>query len=235
MPGAPPAPQSFVPTIPPPSLPATMSGQPYGSDAFMANVPHGPQNGSRKRSYGDFGDVDTTGGGHDRFGGNINGRLFKQPRRGGSTGRAGRFDSYGNGRGGRQMQPPPMNPQHMPPAGFPNLPQMPPPPPGMPPIDPNNPLAAMLTMQAMGFPVPGMPSYQQSNSPVGQSNSPRAGFTPAGKRQRCIDYDTKGFCARGNTCMYEHGSDSIYVPPSAMDGMWVPLVILLVYQIPDAA
>lgn len=36
---------------------------------------------------------------------------------------------------------------------------------------------------------------------------------PAGrKRQRCRDYDTKGYCSRGNTCPFQHGDDPTYVP-----------------------
>jgi RNA-binding protein 26 len=91
----------------------------------------------------------------------------------------------------------------------------------MPPLDPNNPMAALLAMQAMGIPFPGMPPYPQAASPVGQAGSPIGGFPPPAKRnQRCRDYDTKGFCARGNTCIYEHGTDSIFVPPNAMDGTY---------------
>jgi hypothetical protein len=64
-------------------------------------------------------------------------------------------------------------------------------------------MAAMLAMQAMGFPVPGLP-------PFGQQGGERGPGGP--KKKRCRDYDQKGFCARGNTCMFEHGQDSIYVP-----------------------
>jgi hypothetical protein len=35
--------------------------------------------------------------------------------------------------------------------------------------------------------------------------------------RRCRDYDTKGFCARGNSCKFEHGQDSIYVPQGVVD------------------
>jgi hypothetical protein len=151
----------------------------------------------------------------------LNGRLFKQPRRAGSMARGGRFDNYGNGRGGRSIQAPPMNIASMPPQGFPSLPQMPSPPPGMPPLDPNNPMATIIAMQAMGLPFPAMPPYPQAASPVGQAGSTMSGFPPPAKRnQRCRDYDTKGFCARGNACLYEHGTDSIFVPPNAMDGMY---------------
>ncbi|KAK0620332.1 hypothetical protein B0T14DRAFT_521124 [Immersiella caudata] len=39
---------------------------------------------------------------------------------------------------------------------------------------------------------------------------------PGRRRQRCRDYDTKGFCARGNTCMFQHGDDPVY--PTALFG-----------------
>lgn len=100
----------------------------------------------------------------------------------------------------------------MPPQGFPNMPGMPSPPAGMPPIDPNNPMAAIMAMQAMGFPLPGMPPFPQAPSPG--ARGPSAMGMPQ-KKQRCRDYDQKGFCARGNTCMFEHGQDSIYVPPGS--------------------
>lgn len=157
----------------------------------------GPQNGSRKRSYNDRGDGDAQDRGIPSGGGDP--RAFKQPRRGGNMG-------YSNGRG-YSGQPPPF--QAMPPqSGYPNMPAMPSPPPGMPPLDPNNPMAAIMAMQAMGFPVPGMPGFPPAGSPGRGSPPP-----PAVKKLRCRDYDTKGFCARGNACQYEHGNDSIYVPP----------------------
>ncbi len=221
LPGAPPPPpRSSIPANPLAVLPAAPSAPYYGAGTDISGAPRGPQNGSRKRSYNDRGDNDAQDGGDYQFGGDTNGRSFKQPRRGGSMGRGGRFDSYGNGTGGRPNQPTHMNLPPMPPQAFPNLPPMPTPPLGMPPLDPNNPMAALLAMQAMGMPFPGMPPYQQAGSPVAQAGSPRSGFPPSVKRQRCRDYDTKGFCARGNTCIYEHGTDSIFVPPNAMDGMY---------------
>ena len=66
--------------------------------------------------------------------------------------------------------------------------------PQLPPMDPNNPLAALMAMQAMGFNLPGMPQM------------------PKIPGQRCQDYDTKGFCALGASCPYEHGNDRLVVP-----------------------
>jgi RNA recognition motif-containing protein len=66
-------------------------------------------------------------------------------------------------------------------------------------FDPNNPMSAILAMQAllplMGFQLP------NQGTTVGQGNG-----------RRCYDYDSKGFCARGSACPYEHGTDSIVVP-----------------------
>jgi RNA-binding protein 26 len=173
----------------------------------MPGAPLGPQNGSRKRSYNDRGDGDVQDRGASY--GDPNGRAFKQPRRGGMGGNMGRgnFETF-NPRGGFQGRP---SSAGVPPQGFPNMPGMPSPPPGMPPIDPNNPMATILAMQAMGFPVPGMPGFPQASSP--DRGPPMQGMPP--KKQRCRDYDQKGFCARGNTCMFEHGQDSIYVPPGS--------------------
>lgn len=218
LPGAPPPPRrrSF-PAVPAPTLPSEQSVG-YMGDMTMNGAPRGPMvmNASRKRSYNDRGDTDGFNGAGHQFGGDMNERSYKQPRRGNNMGSGGRYDSYGNGRGGRpnQSTPLPTNPSQ-----FPSLPQLPSPPPGMPPFDPNNPMAALLAMQAMGFPVPGVPSFPQASSAIGQSWSPAGGFPPKPKRaQRCRDYDTKGFCARGNTCLYEHGADSIFVPPPQVDG-----------------
>jgi len=112
----------------------------------------------------------------------------------------------------------------MPGASLPNmsaLPSMPTPPPGFPSFDPNNPLAGLLAMQAMGFPLPGMPPLPLASSPpaFGQAGSPGRDLPP-GRKERCKDYDTKGFCALGSVCPYEHGADHLVVPPSA-EGMYI--------------
>jgi RNA-binding protein 26 len=189
------------PTGPSSSIPA------YGNLGGMGppvGAPMGPQNGARKRSYNERGDGDA----HFQ-GGDINGRSFKQPRRGGRGG----FDNFntGAGRGGRQPQ---MNQPNMP--QYPNMSGldpnmamggMPSPPPGMPALDPNNPLSAILAMQALGLPVPNLPGFPQVSSSAG------AGFSQP-KKARCLDYDQKGFCGKGNTCQFEHGAHSIWVPPA---------------------
>lgn len=192
------------PSLPfaPPSGPSAPS---YGNIG-MGVPPMGPaHNGSRKRSYNERGDGDSQDRGFQ--GGDPNGRAFKQPRRGGAR---GGFDNF-NGRGGfAGARGPPVNLQGLPPQqGFPNMPGMPSPPAGMPPFDPNNPMAAILAMQAMGFP---LPSFPTPGSP-GVGGPQRPNNTQPTRKPRCRDYDQKGFCARGNTCMFEHGEHSIFVPP----------------------
>ncbi len=140
---------------------------------------------------------------------------MKHLRRGG---RGGRGDGFGNrgGRGGFQdpgypfphaVSPP------LPPA-FPNMPNMP-----MParlPFDPNDPMAAIMAMQAMGLPplhgMPALPGAASPNGhhPFGGQGSPA--FAGPRRRERCRDYDTQGYCARGDSCPYEHGTDRLIAP-----------------------
>lgn len=69
----------------------------------------------------------------------------------------------------------------------------------MPPMNPQDALEALMAMQqALGLPP--MPGMLQN----GQGGAHRS-------RQRCRDYDTKGFCARGASCKFEHGSEAVVV------------------------
>lgn len=72
--------------------------------------------------------------------------------------------------------------------------------PDMPPFDPNNPMEAFMRMQAMGMPFPGMPEYFGPGRGGGGGGNRRQ----QRRRGRCRDFDTKGYCARGSTCMFEH-------------------------------
>lgn len=158
-------------------------------------------NGSRKRSFQDW-DAPLDG----RIQGYESGdRPVKQSRRGGR--------GYEQQRGGRSA--PQIMGQHggqapyTPRAASFQLPPMPSLPPGMPPFDLNNPMASIIAMQQlMGLPLPPMPG---SGSPLLNNNS-----NHAQTGQRCRDYDTKGFCARGISCPYEHG-DNPYVVPEQSD------------------
>ena len=78
----------------------------------------------------------------------------------------------------------------------------------MPPFDPNNPLEAMMQMQAMGLPFPGMPDQFGRGFPGGGNQQHR--------RRPCPDFQTKGYCSRGSTCTYDHGNESIF-PPNMME------------------
>ncbi|OAQ98226.1 hypothetical protein LLEC1_03134 [Akanthomyces lecanii] len=69
--------------------------------------------------------------------------------------------------------------------------------PNLPPFDPNNPMEAFMRMQAMGLPFPGMLDYHGNTSGHRQR-----------KRGRCRDFDNKGFCSRGSTCVYDHSQES---------------------------
>lgn len=173
-----------------PSQPAV---KPMANASMQA--PRGPiaQLGdSRKRAFND--DEGAYGGHGQSFDGD---RPMKQARRG-RGGAGGAFEQ----RGGRQQYGgAPMTQQ---------MPQMP----GMPPfdfdpsiMDPNNPLASLMAFQqAMGGMMPNMPGMPGFPMPGAQtpSNGNRGG-------RRCRDYDTKGFCARGASCNFEHGDDPYIV------------------------
>jgi RNA-binding protein 26 len=195
---------------------STAPSGPSYSNQVLNDYPSISPNGSRKRAFADRGDGEAQIGRELQYGGDPNGRTYKQPRRG-NLGPAG-YDTFGNFRGPRQTQglPPQISPRAM--QSYPNMPSIPNPPPGTLPIDPSNPMAALMAMQAMGFPGPGIPPYSNTGAPMDLSRLPGAGFPPARRAQRCRDYDTKGFCARGNSCKFEHGTDSIYVPPPPADG-----------------
>lgn len=69
-----------------------------------------------------------------------------------------------------------------------------------------------MQMQAMGMPFAGLQGYPQL------SFGGRPQKHQAKRKSRCRDFDTKGFCSRGSTCLYDHGNESIYVPPSVSSG-----------------
>ncbi|MCJ1389679.1 hypothetical protein MMC18_002536 [Xylographa bjoerkii] len=209
--------KAFMPGYVAPKVPA-IAAQPlsapagpaaYGSSGVRGGGYAGGAQQSRKRSYNDRHDERA---GHDSHYGRGD-RQMKSMRRG----------DMSNGRGGAFHGHPDRDFQHsmnMPDVPFPSsagFPGMPMPPAGMP-FDPNDPIGAMLAMQAMGFPpLPGMPNLAQAVSPTGFSQAearPFSGSPTNGKsriRPRCRDYDTKGFCTRGNSCPYEHGNH-IVVP-----------------------
>lgn len=182
----------------------------YGS-LGAAPGPHGDFQGSRKRSYNDGQEA---GHGVDSQY-SLAERQVKQMRRGG---RAGRADALApmNGRRGFQESQHSQAGSSPAPLSFQNMP--------MPPsFDSNDPLAAIMAMQAMGLPpLPGMPPLPQSGSPNvypqfgGRSLSSSHGPRINPSKERCRDYDEKFYCERGDVCPYEHGTDRLVA--SGQDG-----------------
>jgi hypothetical protein len=78
---------------------------------------------------------------------------------------------------------------------------LPPPPPGPLPFDMSNPMAFFAMMAALGTTMPGMPTLPL----ITPQSTPTSGQARRGK---CHDYHTKGFCARGTMCLFEHGNTS---------------------------
>lgn len=202
------------PSFPAPSAPTAVHLQ-----NPSRSIGPGDLSQSRKRSYNDKPEDPTGSDPHYGRGD----RQLKQIRRGNV--RNGRADAFGSrgGRGGFQYSAGPPNIPQGPALTFPGLPM---PAPGLP-FDPNDPIATMMAMQAMGLPsFPGMPPLPQPTSPTGYD---RFGvqstpiLDPPSKTKvkgRCRDYDTRGYCTRGNSCPYEHGTDHVIVP--SQDGMEVP-------------
>ncbi|RDA95219.1 hypothetical protein CP533_1832 [Ophiocordyceps camponoti-saundersi (nom. inval.)] len=85
-------------------------------------------------------------------------------------------------------------------------------PPTLPQFDAGNPLETMMQMQAMGIPFAALQGYPQ----MAMGTRPQQHQAKA--KRRCRDFDTKGYCSRGSTCMFDHGNESIYVPPVAARG-----------------
>ena len=207
--------KAYIPGyVPPHILPAVTApfSAPSGPSSYGSLGARGGFEGgglSRKRSYNDR---QEDRGGYDPHYGRGD-RQMKQMRRGNmSNGRGGA--PYG--RHGGDFQVPNNMPAIPPPSASP-FPGMSMPPPGMP-FDPNDPIGAILAMQAMGFPPLGIPDLSQAGSPPGMlpavggasTSQPLGGKTKI--NARCRDYDTKGFCARGNACPFDHGNNRIVVP-----------------------
>jgi len=182
LPGARPPPKIESPAFSSPlaaTAPNFMPGS-IPTPNFVPNQSMVPQPGPRKRGYVDY---DAPAGTDNPFTGQ---RAYKQPRRG-KGGRAGRSVGSGYGRG--QL---PWPGQFDPGA--------------MPLFDQDNPMEAILRLQAMGLPIPNI---------RGLGRMPRFGEGPSrqqnGLRQRCRDFDTKGFCTRPG-CVFDHGSDPVLAP-----------------------
>ena len=82
-------------------------------------------------------------------------------------------------------------------------------------------LAMMQTLQAMGLPpLPFPPPSSGSPPPFSSYGGHGSQNGALGKHvidARCRDYDTKGFCTRGNTCPFQHGNE-VVVPDQGTAG-----------------
>ncbi|KAI5921267.1 hypothetical protein F4810DRAFT_372780 [Camillea tinctor] len=179
----------------------------YATAPAPAGPPAFPQAGPRKRPYNDRddNDVDIILTGRNQYGPG-GAQPFKQPRRAGFSQRGGRFDDpYGNrnSRGAHAPYQPSAAPGRFgaPPA-FPQAPNTQ----NLPPLDPSSIMENIQRLQQLGIPIPQMPELPR---PVYSG----AAIPPRRRKQRCRDYDTKGYCSRGSNCNFEHGSESLYVPP----------------------
>ncbi|KAK8080319.1 hypothetical protein PG997_008137 [Apiospora hydei] len=241
LPGAPPAPPapSAHPNLAPPApqIPQGPSAQqfPLPGQGF-ADFQHTPYaetpsafpgsnlRGGKKRSYRDLDAPDTQQMSWGAYGANPYQQgpqpPFKQARRGGSQAvRGGRFDDpyASRGRGGYGAFPSPSG-QHGPPFGAPddaynpNQPFTTAPSAGMPQLDANTIMENIRQLQELGAQMGiQMPQAPHLPRPVysGNAATPKQ---PPRRRAPCRDYETKGFCSRGNKCMFEHGAGSGFVP-----------------------
>ena len=186
-----------------PSGPASAYSSMDASDAYPEGIPQ-----SRKRSYNERMEDETASDPH--YGRSE--KHVKQVRRG--NGRADRRGTFGRSgpRGGSHLSGNPSIQLLQHPQDFPTMPV---PPSGLS-FDPNDPMMAMMTLQAMGLPpLPGMPSVPSPTAFPAYGNRRSSVSDQPIKNKinaRCRDYDTKGFCARGNMCPFEHGTDHIVVP-----------------------
>lgn len=87
----------------------------------------------------------------------------------------------------------------------------------VPPFDTTtNPMEVFMRMQAIGMPFPGMPDYS------GQALGSRQH-----KRGRCRDFDSKGFCSRGSTCVYDHGQEPDAAGDYSMGGGFMDMAQIM--------
>lgn len=179
----------------PPELRPASSKKPLEQQQSPSQAPSSRTEGNRKRSYHESEHMESA------YMPNSGERAFKQPRRGGSFGRGASATDPSYGLASQNYDPR----NAFPPTTYP--PQPPPP------IDlthagqfNNLPPATAHGLPPQPPPFPGGPPGR----PYGAPQVPRR------RRQRCRDFDTKGFCARGNSCQFDHGMGSIYLPSDPM-------------------
>jgi hypothetical protein len=75
-------------------------------------------------------------------------------------------------------------------------------------FDQNDPMAAMIALQSMGFPqMPGMPPMPIP-APGGSTGQPQDQMAPKSS-ERCPFWDTQGICYLGAACPYQHDTPGI--------------------------
>ncbi|XDG09655.1 hypothetical protein ABKA04_009270 [Annulohypoxylon sp. FPYF3050] len=212
LPGAPsaPAPSSHIALPPRPSVPALARSLPHSKAQIpyppvLPNLatPTYPSSSSKKRSFNDRDDdVDIILNGQGPYP-----NPYKQPRRESSFSQRGQFDNpFGpiDQHAFPNAFQPPSNPGRPLPPPVPQLSQF------QPQHDHHMSQMAPNILNQLGFAFP-----QEDNlpKPVYSGTIP----TPR-RRKRCRDYDTKGYCSRGNKCRFEHGADSLTLPPLGPPG-----------------
>ncbi|TEA16858.1 putative RNA-binding protein [Colletotrichum sidae] len=180
--------KSYLPGAPPPP---PKRPEPTGVNRFDGSVTSfepSSQGGSRKRSYYERGDASVP---DDRTYGFIEERAYKQPRRGQGV----RPPSpRGNGEPfGYAGQPQTLD------AFQPSLP-------GSAPYDPNYPQPPTGPHDWRA--PPAYPQGPQYGQPLG----------PRRNQQKCRDFMTIGYCARGSSCPYDHGTEPLRLPPTELNG-----------------
>ncbi|KAK1969460.1 RNA recognition domain-containing protein [Colletotrichum sublineola] len=181
--------KSYLPGAPPP--PKKRSKPSFSTPVASSDVVL--QSGSRKRSYHERGDASVSGERDLAFGDE---RAYKQPRRGQSNSRVSGPRGLGSPNGYHRQPPYAFDgPQQLPPATAPYDPNFPQPP------------AGLQDWHGLSQ----MPAYSQG-APYGPPHGPRR------SRQKCRDFATKGYCARGNSCQYDHGIEPVWLPPGGPGG-----------------
>ncbi|KAF2262187.1 hypothetical protein CC78DRAFT_535065 [Lojkania enalia] len=210
-----PALSTEVPPFNPPSGPAISSNRQQRIPGLGNGTSTGRERTSRKRSYNDRETSQTRDGQDPHKRGAAGDRPLKQTAR-----RGGR-----NSRGGFSGQEVAFtSPPGIEDIGYnlngqvSSIPSLPTPPAGFPAFNPADPMTTFLTMAAaLGMGFPGMPPLPLAG-PSLVPQPPSTTSHPVSKKERCKDYDTKGFCVLGSVCPYEHGGEILM--PQTADGTY---------------
>ncbi|ORY65129.1 uncharacterized protein BCR38DRAFT_368143 [Pseudomassariella vexata] len=210
----------YQPPQPPPMFPDSHHTPYVDTRGPFSNQPF--RNGSKKRSYRDLDAPDPLTPAWSPYNPSLYQQddtdlpPYKQARRGGIfTPRGGRFDdAYGaRGRGGPNgylVNEFPGVPHSTGPPGYsPHQPFQTSSSQGMPPIDANSILENIRQLQELGAQM-GIQMPQTGPLPTPVYSGPASTPHTQRRRGRCRDYETKGFCSRGNKCLYKHGTGPAY-------------------------